>query len=153
MRSASALHHSRQLAIELVVSELCLREAEEFGRNDIANVLSYCPGSDSRRSGVFLFDVGEGAHSGDICVEVSAGECPNSPAFFAVDAARVLLGAEFGNAHIQPSSRLRLVIDNLLAWAGGFKPRDAFAQLVNFLLIHEFAPLRALRRIGAFNSQ
>jgi hypothetical protein len=62
MRSASALHHSRQLAVELAVSELRLSGIDEFVTNDIANVLSYCLGSDSRRSGVFLFDVGEGAH-------------------------------------------------------------------------------------------
>jgi hypothetical protein len=59
MRSASALHHSRQLAVELAVSELRLSGIDEFDIEDIGNTL-FCPGRGSSRAGVFFCGIDEG---------------------------------------------------------------------------------------------
>jgi hypothetical protein len=62
---ASAAHHSRQLAVELEVSELlCLWGIDEFAKEDIVQSnCAFSPGATQIAAGAsFCNDVGEGRH-------------------------------------------------------------------------------------------
>src|SRR5262245_38684140 len=88
-----------------------------------------------------------GGLCGDVFLQRLVGVRPNPPIYAEALRAKALhvQGAQFVDGHVQVAGGLNLVVDPA-ARARGFEPRDALAQFVDDLLIHDDAPLRAMAR-------